>query len=74
MSYYDKHGITKIKQGINALSISRDYDVNPDHHYPVLLFTPGLNTNEHFHIELNRGEAKKLRDWLNLWLISRDDD
>lgn len=77
MTYHDKYGKTHIKRGIGALSISRDFDTNPDYHYPVLLFTPsGIEkaSEEHFHIPLSRLEAKKLRDWLNLWLMTRNDD
>lgn len=70
MSYRSKHGITPVRRGkLNALSISRDFNFNPEKTYPVLLFTPHMdNTDEHFHIELNRAQALKLRDWLTQWL------
>jgi len=76
MSYKSKFGGTDIiKSKFNNLQIS--YDANdskdlfkPDRKkiYPVLLFTPNTDNFQHFHIELNKGQAKKLRDWLDAYL------
>ena len=63
----------KIKQFTENFGISRDYDTNPKLFFPVFLFTPDLkNTDEHFHIPLTKSQARKLRDWLNLYLKDRD--
>jgi hypothetical protein len=52
-----------------SLDISWDYDTNPKKIYPVLLFTPNSkNIDEHFHISLNRREAKILKTWLDEYL------
>lgn len=69
MAYDDKFGITKISKGkIDNLSISWDYESDPDdktQRRPIFLFTPNMdNTNEHFHIELTRKQARVLSKWL----------
>ena len=73
MSYKNKFGNTLIIGGsIDILSItwdSHNMDAESSHkatRYPVLLFTPYVgDTNTHYHIELDRKEVRKLRDWLN---------
>ena len=69
MAYKDKHGIIKIKDSThNNVSISCDYlneEGEPVEKVPVLLFTPNMeDTSEHFHIVLDKKEAKKLNTWL----------
>jgi hypothetical protein len=56
-----------IKGGqIDNLMINLDYDVTPKRLYPVILFTPDMkDTNTHYHIRLNKKQARELRDWLN---------
>jgi hypothetical protein len=49
----------------DALSISLDYDDDPQKLFPVFLFVPIMDQPEHWHIQLNREQAVKLRDWLN---------
>ena len=70
MAYEDKHGITDIKkQKFHNLSISLDYDYDPDDLHPVLLFTPDMsNTIEHWHISLDKKETKELYEWLGKYL------
>jgi hypothetical protein len=70
MAYKNKFGITKIrKSSTDKLDISWDYDTDPEKRYPVLLFTPSMeNTDEHFHITLNRREAETLKTWLGEFL------
>lgn len=77
MSYKNRLGITQIKKNkIHNLSINWDADVKDVENchkskcYPVMLFTPNMNnTNNHYHIKLNRKETRKLRDWLNIFLL-----
>ncbi len=38
----------------DALSISRDYDTDPEQTYPVFLFVPDENKPEHWHLKLTR--------------------
>jgi hypothetical protein len=70
MSYRSKYGVTKIKpKKMHNLQINWDWDYTPLKQYPVLLFTPDMdNTDYHYHIELNRTEAKKLKKWLDDFL------
>lgn len=67
MSFKSRFGITNIKNGkIDNFSLSIDENNSIK---PVILYTPDMNnTNEHFHIELSKTEATKLRDWLNSFL------
>ena len=62
--------ICVIKSGrYENLDISLDYDTNPKKQFPVLLYTPNMkNTNEHFHICLNRRETRKLHKYLGEYL------
>lgn len=50
------------------LSISLDYHTDPDETYPVLLFVPDTNDPNHYHIELDREQAERLRNWLDIYL------
>lgn len=68
--YHNKrHGSTDIRDGdVDNLGISWDYDDDPldkAQRQAVFLYTPWMkDTNVHYHISLNREEARKLRDWL----------
>lgn len=56
------------------LHISLDYDTlpdNPDDWHAVFLYVPYKPEKEHEHIELNREQAEKLRDWLTDWLSGK---
>lgn len=78
--YKDRYGVTNIRKGRrDNLSISWDNFVNAAKNFalpkfkknriPVFLYTPDMeNTREHFHIELNKRQARVLRDWLNDYL------
>lgn len=80
MAYKDRYGSTIIRpQTRDNLSIGWDNFKNSSKNFdkpkyaknrvPVLLFTPDMNdTNNHYHIELNKNNAKVLRDWLNDYL------
>lgn len=73
MAYKDRYGSTDIRTGrIDNLSIGWDYEDNPEdvkQRKPVFLFTPDMkDTNTHYHIELDRRQARKLRDWLTSYL------
>jgi hypothetical protein len=70
MSYKNKFGSTNIKsRRRNNLGISWDYKTNPKHKYPILLFTPDMeNMDNHYHIELNKRQAKILHAWLTAFL------
>jgi len=50
------------------LSISLDYDTDPDKVYPVLLYIPDIRQFEHHHISLNKKQARKLHKWLGKYL------
>jgi len=68
--YHDnKYGVYSIKTG---LSISWDYDTSPSdksQRSAVFLFTPNPNnTDDHHHIEMDREQAQKLRDWLDAFI------
>jgi hypothetical protein len=68
----NRYGVTQIKPGvIDNLSINWDFDYNENKRlrFPVFLFTPWMkDTKTHYHIRLNRTQARKLRDWLNDYL------
>jgi hypothetical protein len=49
------------------LSIARDYGSDPHDVYPVFTFVPDVSKPEHFHISLQRAEARSLRDWLKAY-------
>lgn len=73
MAYKNKFGITKIISSKRKnLDISWDCEEDPKdkkQRKPVFLFTPDMdNTINHFHIELDKKQAVKLRDWLNDYL------
>lgn len=58
---------------LHNLEISLDYDTDPLKTYPVLLFIPHTrNTDEHYHIDLNKTQATALRDYLSEWLKPKD--
>lgn len=74
MSFYDKFGKTVIKgEGREGLSISWDFNGEENKVFPVLLYTPNLQQDDHFHIELTRGEAGILYYWLDRYLTDKED-
>lgn len=69
MAYEDKHGITTIKDSVlNSLEVSLDYDEDPKDKCPVLLHTPYKKDLVHYHIMLDKVEAKELHEWLGKYL------
>lgn len=72
MSYRNKYGITKIMRKWNAgLDIS--WDANnlngpKNRRHPILLFVSDYSDGTHYHIELNKTQAKKLHKWLTDYL------
>lgn len=80
MAYKDRYGSTKLRNGRrDNLSIGWDNFVNSAKNFaspkyahnrvPVFLFTPDMeDTKQHYHIELNKQQAKDLRDWLTAYL------
>ena len=59
---------------LNNLSISWDYESDPDdksQRVPSLLVTPNRKKFEHYHIDLNRKQAKKLKNWLT-WFLNNN--
>lgn len=72
MAYKNKFGITKINKEIYYnLSISWDYIENPKNkkdRYPVFLFKPIADQSNHYHIRLDRKQAKVLNTWLTKYL------
>lgn len=66
---FDNHRRVIRDAALRNLEISLDYDTDPLKTYPVLLFVPHLrNPDEHFHVDLNKEQAKTLRDYLDEWL------
>lgn len=51
-----------------ALSVSLEYEEDPEEACPMLLFVPDETKPEHFHIPLDREEAEKLYYWLRDFL------
>jgi hypothetical protein len=72
MAYKNKFGITKIvDKKRDNLSVSFDTGtrrIKKDEVGVVFLYTPDMDTQEHYHIELNRQEASLLKDWLEAFL------
>lgn len=78
MAYKDSRwgGTTIRDEECDNLQISWDYeDREQTQRRAVLLYTPWLPKNkkknqdiDHSHIELNREQARELRDWLNDFL------
>lgn len=80
MAYKDRYGITKIRNSKHDnLSIGWDNFKNSAKNFadpkfkknrvPVFLYTPSMEeTDTHYHIELNKKQARELRDWLNEYL------
>lgn len=65
MAYEDKFGITNIKPDrCGNLDISRDTGFTDDEHLAVFLFTPNMNKEHHYHIDLSVEQAEVLADWL----------
>ena len=72
--YKDKHGITKITDRIyDNLMISWDTSYEGgESRIAMLLYTPTMNnTKEHYHIDLDKDDARVLRDGLNDYLIEK---
>ena len=77
MTYNNRYGITKIiNQDRDNLSVSFDSGtrrIKEDEVGVVFLYTPDMsNTEEHYHIELNRQEATLLKEWLESFLNEKD--
>jgi hypothetical protein len=71
MKLPNKYNITRIKKGkVNNLTVSWDsVDKEEKKKYAVLLYTPSMfDKMVHYHIELNRKEAKALNKWLEKFL------
>ena len=73
MSYKDRHGSTPINKGkSNNLTIHWDYDDDSEdikQRTPILFYTPWMeDTNTHYHIRLDKDQAKIMRDWLDEYL------
>lgn len=69
----EKYKVTEIvPDNRDNLSISMDYDDDWDEvqqRFAVMLFTPDMNdTTEHWHIQLDDNQAKKLHSWLGDFL------
>ena len=62
--------VKQIRGGKNDnLQINLDYDYTPKHLFPVMLYTPDMrNTDVHYHIHLNKRQARALRDWLSIYV------
>lgn len=75
MAYKDDYGITEIcnNRENGKLSISYEPDqifegeLIPRH--PILLYVPDVREFEHFHIKLTEAQAKRLRSWLDSYLV-----
>lgn len=67
MAWSDRFAITPIKdEPIDNFSMSID---EMDEIVAVALYTPDMeNTNEHYHIEFSRDQARVLWDWLSDFL------
>ena len=63
MQYDIKHQVI-VKGGFEELSISLQYDTDPDDLYPVLLYIPDKRQPEHHHIHLDSKTALILNNWL----------
>lgn len=75
MAYKDGFGATDIcgKQ-YNNLSISWDCDGDREgskERYPVLLFIPDMEKEDHYHIKLNKKQTKALHKWLGEHLANK---
>lgn len=70
MAYRNRFGVTKIKsKKRDNLSINWDYYRTPKSKFPVLLFTPDMdNANVHYHIKLDKTQARKLKKWIDSYL------
>lgn len=70
---FDPRIETILEGPYHRLTISEDYDDNPNHTYPVLLFTPHMNNPmNHHHIHLDIKSATTLRDWLELYILKEN--
>jgi hypothetical protein len=77
MSFYNRYGITEIRNDSrDNLSISFDSGIPriPENEVgAVFLYTPDMdNTDEHFHIPLNKDQVKVLRDWCEDFLKEKN--
>ena len=64
--YSDRFGITKVRESDqDNLTLSIDIDEKPT---AVMLYIPDINDHEHFHIHLNKDQAKIMRDWLSAFI------
>lgn len=58
----------------SRVSVSREFDTDPEQSYPVLLYIPNTDLTDHYHIELSRQEAHELYKWLGEYLIGDTSD
>jgi hypothetical protein len=77
MSFYNRYGVTKIKEEMrDNLSISFDSGIPgiPDSEVgAVFLYTPEMdNAENHYHITLNRDQIEIIRDWCDDFLKEKD--
>lgn len=77
MSYKDRYGSTPINnKKSDNLTIHWDYDDNADdisQRFPVLFYTPWMeDTDTHYHIRLNKKQAKVMKKWLDEYLKEQD--
>lgn len=70
MSYRNRFSTTTIRPSQrDRLSINVDYDRDPSNIFPVFLYTPDMrDTNDHYHIVLNKKQAAILKSWLESFL------
>jgi hypothetical protein len=78
MSYKDRYGSTVINnEKIDNLQINWDYDDDAEdikQRFPVLLYTPWMeDTKNHFHISLNKEQAKVMKEWLEEYLKEQEE-
>lgn len=60
----------EIEKITKNLWISRDYSRLSKFFFPVFLFEPSYSDG-HYHIELTKKQAIKLRNWLNKYIKDR---
>lgn len=64
--YSDRFGITNVRESDrDNLTLSIDVMEEP---VAVMLYIPDINDHEHFHIQLNKDQAKIMRDWLSAFI------
>jgi len=59
--------------GIERLSISLDYDDDPNITHPVMIYVPDVAEFEHHHIQLTDEEAMTMWTWLGEYFKSKQE-